>query len=489
MRHAISVLPTATLLLLSAASFALNVPDELNLGELAPGTTTQVMILLSNMEPDPVSASALSGSPFLSLQNSEITIPAGEQVSLIADATIPVDAEPGDLVAIVTIVPETGETLATVVRARVSASAEAAARRRATERAIASGGFFQIDIYMDVTCPKCRELTDRTLPELARGSASVLVIEEFDVLVPAHVDSLMQRLAARGASLEELPVAFVTAPASSNTQIFWGFEGIARGTSEVIAASRSGADPGSGQEQTRSTTTDYLTIGAIVGAGLLDGINPCAFSTMLFLISMLAVAGRTRREILLIGAIYSATVFTGYVAAGFGLFAGVRTLMVFPLVVVVVRWMLFALLLGLASLSVRDAVLARQGRTAEMTLQLPDQFKRRVHSVVRTGTRSASLVGGTILLGLGVTVFEFSCTGQVYVPVIMHLARSGSAAAIGLLLLYNVAFIVPLLAVFAMAYAGVSMKKLGNLFAGNLVAVKLSLAAVFLGFALLTILV
>jgi len=97
-------------------------------------------------------------------------------------------------------------------------------------------------------------------------------------------------------------------------------------------------------------------------------------------------------------------------------------------------------------------------------------------------------VGGTILLALGVTVFEFSCTGQVYVPVIMHLARSGSVGAIWLLVLYNVAFIVPLLVVFALAYAGVSMKQLGTVFERHVATVKFGLAFVFASLAVMTVL-
>jgi cytochrome c biogenesis protein CcdA len=366
---------------------------------------------------------------------------------------------------------------------------------------------------MDVTCPKCRAIVEETIPQ-AFGETPY-ALRELDVLVPANMNELLERLDSRGAALEELPVAFVdmrglAADPDAPPVILQGFEGIERGV-WILATTggAGGAGGGSGGAATgAAAATDgasdrdvaaggdavgevsgALTVGAIIGAGLLDGINPCAFSTMLFLISMLAVAGRTRREILIIGIVYSLTVFVGYVLAGFGLFAGVRSLMVFPTLVAIMRWTLFGLLLVLAALSVRDAVLAGQGRTSEMTLQLPDKFKRRVHSVVRSGTRSASLVGGTVLLGIGVTIFEFSCTGQVYVPVIMHLARTGSGSAVGLLLLYNLAFILPLLIVFALAYAGVSMKKLGTAFGDRLVLVKLGLAAVFIGFAVLTVVV
>ncbi len=39
----------------------------------------------------------------------------------------------------------------------------------------------------------------------------------------------------------------------------------------------------------------------VVIAGFLDGINPCVFSTLLFLISSLVLAGKKRQEIFFIG--------------------------------------------------------------------------------------------------------------------------------------------------------------------------------------------
>ena len=45
-----------------------------------------------------------------------------------------------------------------------------------------------------------------------------------------------------------------------------------------------------------------LAVLPVLAGGLLDGINPCAFTTLIFLLSALALAGRGRREVLAIGA-------------------------------------------------------------------------------------------------------------------------------------------------------------------------------------------
>ena len=70
--------------------------------------------------------------------------------------------------------------------------------------------------------------------------------------------------------------------------------------------------------------------GAVFLAGLLDGVNPCAFSAMVFLISALALAGRSKRTMLAIGLSYACGVFITYSLIGAGLLGGLRRFAVSP---------------------------------------------------------------------------------------------------------------------------------------------------------------
>ncbi|MDO5765429.1 MAG: hypothetical protein Q4P84_07010, partial [Elusimicrobiales bacterium] len=63
-----------------------------------------------------------------------------------------------------------------------------------------------------------------------------------------------------------------------------------------------------------------ITFWAIVGAGLIDGINPCAFAVIVFFISFLTVYKYNRREIVLVGAAYCFAVFCAYLLLGLGVF-------------------------------------------------------------------------------------------------------------------------------------------------------------------------
>jgi cytochrome c biogenesis protein CcdA len=121
-----------------------------------------------------------------------------------------------------------------------------------------------------------------------------------------------------------------------------------------------------------------LSVPSVLLAGLVDSINPCAFSTIIFLVAMLGSARRSRREIMLIGIVYVTVVYGGYPGVGLDLFTSVRALMVFLIVTRIVRGVLAAALCVLAALSIRDAFLARAGRIREMTSQFSLDMKRRI---------------------------------------------------------------------------------------------------------------
>ncbi len=199
---------------------------------------------------------------------------------------------------------------------------------------------------------------------------------------------------------------------------------------------------------------DTLSLAVIAGSGLLDGINPCAFATIIFLLSYLQVARRTRGEILAVGVAFIAAVFLAYFVVGLGLVQVMERLSALRVAGVVLNYSLAAFALVIAVLSFRDAQLAMRGELGEMTLQLPGMLKDRIRGVIRTGARAHRFVFAAFGAGLLISFLELACTGQVYLPTIQFMLKSGHGSATGYLLAYNVAFIIPLVIVFALAFFG-----------------------------------
>jgi len=200
-----------------------------------------------------------------------------------------------------------------------------------------------------------------------------------------------------------------------------------------------------------------LSLPVIIGAGVLDGFNPCAFGVLiLFATFALGLAAReslagggtapdvrrASRTVLGLGAFFVGGVLITYFLLGLGLLTVLAALTDFggnhlPSRVAA----LVAIGLGLWML--RDVLLP----DASWKLEAPHALHGRMRSWARAGSPVA-LMGGGVLIGL----CTVPCSGAVYLAVVALLGSSGTlAAGIGGLALYNLAYIAPLVGLLLLA--------------------------------------
>ena len=222
---------------------------------------------------------------------------------------------------------------------------------------------------------------------------------------------------------------------------------------------------------------------AVAGAGLLDGINPCAFATIVFFISYMNLVGRGRKEMLIAGGAFALAVFVTYLLVGLGTLSFMNYLNQFSGVAKCVYLIAAAATFVLAGLSLYDAVKAKQGKTKDILLQLPRALKLRIHKVIRERTRTSGVIAGALVIGFVISALELVCTGQVYLPTLTFVAgiEGMRAYALAYLLLYNLMFIVPLLVVFGCVYWGATSMQLGGILQRHLVAVKVGIGVLLFG--------
>ena len=159
---------------------------------------------------------------------------------------------------------------------------------------------------------------------------------------------------------------------------------------------------------------------AVAGAGLLDGINPCAFATIVFFISYMSLVGRERKEMLIAGGAFAAAVFVTYLLMGMGALKFLSFLNEFSVIAKCVYLLAAIGTFTLAFLSLYDAIKARQGKVKEMSLQLPKSLKLRIHKVIREQTRTSGVIIGALAIGfaisaLGVGLHRSSLLANDYV--------------------------------------------------------------------------
>ena len=201
-----------------------------------------------------------------------------------------------------------------------------------------------------------------------------------------------------------------------------------------------------------------ITLPAVLIAGVIDGINPCAFTVLLLFITAMTTtlqAGEhnvkaLRARLLGMGGIYIAAVFLTYLALGVGV---LKSLDFFTRQHVPARLgALLAVLFGLWML--KDYFLPEAG----WRLQAPGQVGTLARRMGKKATLPALVTGG-FLIGL----CTVPCSGAVYLGVLSLLALQPTALlGYSYLVLYNLVFVLPLLAILIAASARPTLNRLAH---------------------------
>lgn len=338
-----------------------------------------------------------------------------------------------------------------------------------------------LDVFYLRGCHDCEEFDEAIASTLIPGLARLGIepsIGYFDVMTPSGYERLIYETGRLGWDYRGVPLL------RAGDRFFFGDElASSRLADDVAIALKESLrpDPAGAARAGIAGERAAPRIGlwVAIAAGLVDGANPCAMATLLFMVSALALGGRSRRSVTAIGLSFVAGVFATYYLIGLGLLRAGTLLSAFPHAGSIVRLAGAVAVWILAGLSVRDWWLARSGNPQSLSLRLPPPLVRRLHSAIRGG---ASLwLSGLGALGLGVTVSlgEFVCTGQIYLPTLAYMAKAGKGATAFLLAAYNAAFIAPLAAVFLLVGAGMTHARLVAFFKARLALSKLALAVAF----------
>lgn len=336
-------------------------------------------------------------------------------------------------------------------------------------------------------------MASEVIPVLQERYAGLYVLNKWDIGLEEHYLKLVVYMEQRG--VQDNAYVFMVI---DGQDVLAGFEAMAERLfplmDECLAAhledaaavsATASVSPPAGRELVAKRIERFTFMGVLVG-GLIDGVNPCAISTLVFLISVLSMSRVSGWNLLFIGVAFCLASFLTYTAIGFGVLRALHALSCFQTVRTIVNFILVAALAGFAVYSFRDAFRYRKTRMAkDVTLQLPEKVKQTIHRIVRVGFGKKAQVPAAFTVGAAVTALESVCTGQVYVPTLALVVKSGTAVASGLsyLVLYNLMFILPLVVVFLLTYRGLTLTRLIEWSVRNVFVSKLLMGGFFLALA------
>jgi len=207
----------------------------------------------------------------------------------------------------------------------------------------------------------------------------------------------------------------------------------------------------SGESSSVYSITD-LSIVTVIGAALVDSINPCAFAVLLILLGALLSTG-DKNKALKGGIAFTLSIYIAYFLFGLGLFSALQisglSYWFYKIIGVL------AIILGL--LNIKDFIWYGGGG---FVIEIPRSWRPKLKSLLGSVTSPA----GAFLMGFVVCLFELPCTGGPYIFILGLLAeRSTMVSAIPILLLYNLFFVIPLLLITFVVYAGLrNVKDMNN---------------------------
>jgi hypothetical protein len=231
-----------------------------------------------------------------------------------------------------------------------------------------------------------------------------------------------------------------------------------------------------------------FTMPAIIAVGLIDGVNPCAITVIVFFMSFLAFQGYRKREIVVIGLVFILSVYLTYCLIGLGIFESLYRLQGFWILTKIVNITVGIISIIFSIYALYDFIQYRRtGSTDNLVLSLPRWIKNLIHRIIGSHYRGGSkaitgLVISALITGFLVSILEAVCVAKIYLPTIVFVLKTTGLKlkALTYLLLYNLLFIVPLLIIFAFAITGTSAGQFQKVLRGHLGIVKVLMGVVFL---------
>ena len=354
-------------------------------------------------------------------------------------------------------------------------------------------------LFTSPYCPHCRHLKQDGFPQAFKEKHQDKVrLTEYDLTQDANNVIFSQTLESYHLDNAGIPMLIVgeTVLQGYPTQIGPGADAAVQ---KAIDNNEETRVPGLQKEeahslQTHETLFSQITLWAIIGAGLADGVNPCAFAVIVFFVSFLAAYKYTKKEIIIVGSAYCVAVFLAYVLMGLGAFHVLYAMKAFRYVTLAVQWGMVGLCGVFLLLSIYDFVVYQRTKKSEkMLLQLPTNYKVYIHKVMRFFLKDKHssmwrLLLAAFIVGFVVSGVEAVCTGQVYLPTIVVILKEVNQhfwRATEFLLLYNLMFILPLVLVFVLTLCGKESATFNDWLKKHLGLTKFILCCVFLGLLIL----
>jgi len=302
-------------------------------------------------------------------------------------------------------------------------------------------------LFHEIGCSHCAR-TEAFL-ESIHSDYPELEILEYEIHEPESLDLLPRLLDAYGVTEGAVPIVFVGDVVFVGG-VFYGLEeepfspsgrteNIALERAVALAVEAAAPSPLERVEDSdASSLAENLTIPAVVVAAVADSVNPCTFAVLVLLLGTLLLAQRKGHKALVLkaGFAFTLAVFVAYFLMGIGIFSAIQAAGIQRPFIIAVSSL--AILLGLWNMKDYFAY----GKW--FTIEVPKRWR----PTVKRLTASVVSVPGAFLIGVLDSLFLLPCSSGPYIAILALLSKTTThTEGILYLLLYNLIFVLPLIAI------------------------------------------
>jgi len=352
----------------------------------------------------------------------------------------------------------------------------------------------ELDYFFSPSCHACHKVREKIIARIEQEYKGKLLINFRDINSIENYKLFLglkeQHNLAQNVSV---PLVYFAG------KVFYGEKGIFENLIKAIAEEPVNGVPQKEKIPAENPLRKFFSFTplTVIGAGLLDGINPCAFTVIVFFISFLALQGYRKRELAGVGLFFIFAVFVTYLLLGLGVFSFFYSFKGFWAARKIFNVGIGALSLAFGIMAIKDFLKFKiSGKTEGMSLQLPAAVKKQIQKVIGLGYRRDKgevlgapsgnmfkLAGTALVTGFLVSILEAVCTGQVYLPTITFVLKSTNVKlkAVVYLVLYNLMFILPLFVIFLCALMGTTSDDFTKFLKKHFLLSKVLMAVLFFG--------
>lgn len=223
--------------------------------------------------------------------------------------------------------------------------------------------------------------------------------------------------------------------------------------------------------------------------GLVNGLNPCSISMLLFFISLIIMKNVS---ILKLGTSFIAGKFVAYTLFGTLLFNLLNSIEMswFSTFQLIAKIIAILILVTLAVMNILDYASAKKENYSKIKMQLPEGLRRWNHRWMErlTSIRNQKmLVLISFLLGIIISAGEMLCTGQIYLATIIYVLQTSPVFdlfALVCFVLYGIAIVVPLIVLMVVIHRGKEVFLVSELIRSKMPFIKLLTAILFIVLAI-----